>query len=277
MRSLTVVGAARRPLRCALMLLIAPLAAPWGATAQEPIGSPPRDRADEVRLLFRSGRAELGVVLGGTERVDGRSGVRVLQVPPDRPAARAGIQEGDVLLSLNGTALGDEPGRRVTTLMRDVEPGDTVVVVLNREGSDHTVAVATERRRAIQLPEGVTFAPRVLRPGIDPGTAVGEALRELRLLPSQLGRYRLELVAMNPGLGRYFGADEGVLVANIATGSGLGLEPGDVILSIGGRDVRDPAHARSILASYRADEEAEFQVLRDRRRITVRGTPGEPR
>jgi S1-C subfamily serine protease len=102
-------------------------------------------------------------------------------------------------------------------------------------------------------------------------------IRELiRLIPGQPGRHRMELVAMNPGLGRYFGTDDGVLVASIAEGSGLGLQAGDVILSIGGRAVRDPAHARSILASYRPDEDLEMDVMRDRRRTTVRGSVRPP-
>lgn len=269
--------AARWPVQSLLLLLLLP----WAAGGQEPLGAPLRERAqearervEEVRLRVLAGRAELGVVLGGAEQVDGRTGVRVMQALPGRPAARAGIQAGDVLISLNGAPLGEDPGRRVTDLMAAVEPGDTVVVVVHREGSDRTVRVATERR--VLVPD-VRLSPELLRRGFDAGPVVAETLRELRLLPGQLGRHRLELVAMNPGLGRYFGVEEGVLVANVAEQSGLGLQAGDVILSIGGRAVRDPAHARSILASYRPDEEVELQVMRDRRRVSVRGSPGEPR
>jgi S1-C subfamily serine protease len=276
MRCIPVMRAAGWPRRCAPWLLMAALVAPVAASAQEPLGRPARERAEELRALVPAARAELGVVLGGAEQVTGRSGVRVLQALPDRPAARAGIRTGDILLSLNGTPLGDDPARQVTTLMRDVEPGDTVVVVLHRDGSDQTVRVVTERRRAAGLPARIRVAPDVLRPGIDAGAAVVEGLTALRLLPGHLGRHRLELVAMNPGLGRYFGVDQGVLVADIAAGSALGLQAGDVLLSIGGRAVRDPAHARAILASYRPDEEVEFEVMRDRRRATFRGTTGEP-
>lgn len=279
MRSDSREGGAGRPSWCALMLFGALLAGPAAAGAQEPLGQPLRERAEGTRaLLLASSRAQMGVVLGATEDVGGRTGVRVLQVLPDRPAARAGIRTGDILLSLNGTPLGDEPARRVTTLMGDVEAGDTVVVVLHRDGSDHTVRVATDRQRTASFPGGVrVVAPRVVRPGTGAGRVTVEGLGGLARLPGQLGRHRLELVDMNPGLGRYFGVEDGVLVANIAAGSELGLQPGDVILSIGGRAVRDPAHARSILASYRSDEEAELEVMRDRRRITVRATMRERR
>jgi S1-C subfamily serine protease len=277
MRSFPMSDAARQSLRCASLLLAMLLVLPVTAGAQEPLGRPLADRVREARVLLQAAaRAELGVVLGDAEQVDGRNGVRVLQAIPDRPAARAGIRGGDILLSLNGTALGDEPGRDVTRLMADVEPGDMVVVVVHRDGSDRTVRVVTEARRAPQLPAGVRVVPHVLRPGTDRAELM-EALSELRLLPAQLGRDRLELVAMNPGLGRYFGVDEGVLVANVAADSRLGLQAGDVILAIGGRTPRDAAHARSILASYRADEEVEIQVMRDRRRTAVRGTRGQPR
>lgn len=82
----------------------------------------------------------------------------------------------------------------------------------------------------------------------------------------------LRLVEVNPELGEYFGTSAGVLVAEVAEGSGLGLLPGDVILAIGGRTVDDPADARRILASYRTDEEVTFRIVRKQQETEVRGT-----
>ena len=73
----------------------------------------------------------------------------------------------------------------------------------------------------------------------------------------------LELSALNPRLGSYFGVEAGVLVTDVEEGTDLGLEPGDVILGIGGRDVTEPRDVRRILASYDADEEVRFDVRRD--------------
>jgi S1-C subfamily serine protease len=236
-----------------------------GASAQDPLGAPAREIGP--RVMLQASRAQLGVMLGGAEQIGERTGVRVEQVIPGSAAERAGIRPGDLVLSVEGRALGPEPGQRLTRLMTDVQPGDTVTIVLHREGRDHTVRVVTDR----------SGAPLVLRPGQAAGPLMVEAFRDLLPATGQTGRHRLELVALNPGLGRYFGVEAGVLVANVAADSPLGLEPGDVIVSIGGRAVRDPAHARAIMASYRGDEEAELQVVRDRRTITVRAVPGARR
>lgn len=248
------------------LAVAAVLMTPTGSGAQDPPTAPPSEREWRVQALQGS-RAQIGVWLGGAEDVGGRTGVRVEQAIPGGPAERAGVRAGDVLLALNGEALGADPGRRLTQLMADVEPGDTVTIVFHRDGADRTVQVVTDRARIAMA----------LRPGIEAGRSVAEAFRDLRPALGVFSRHGLELVELNPGLGRYFGAEEGVLVTNVSDGSTLPLQPGDVILSIGGRTVRDPAHVRGILASYRGDEEVEIQVIRDRRNITVRATPGARR
>lgn len=81
----------------------------------------------------------------------------------------------------------------------------------------------------------------------------------------------VEFVALNPELGSYFGTDEGVLVAEVAEGSELGLRPGDVLLAVDGREVTDPSRARRILASYGADEEMRLRVRRQGSDMEVLG------
>lgn len=280
------------------------LALPAALGAQDPLGTPlegrrgEQDRAEEMRLRAEEmrlraeemrgragelrtrvhalvqGRARLGVLLGDAREVGGRTGVHVTEVVEGGPAARAGIRVSDVLLALDGRALGPDPARHLVELMAEVEPGDTVSVLVHREGRDHTIRVVTDRS-PVTVRFGERGAAGVLRPGFDPGPVILEALGERGLRRvGPTGRHRLELVEMNPGLGRYFGATEGVLVANVGADSSLGLQPGDVLLSIGGRPVRDATHARSILGSYRADEDVEMEVVRDRRTITVRGRTG---
>jgi hypothetical protein len=72
-----------------------------------------------------------------------------------------------------------------------------------------------------------------------------------------------ELIDLNPDLGSYFGTEEGVLVAQVAEGTPLGLRAGDVILALDGRRVRSAAHARRILESYESDEEIRLRILRE--------------
>lgn len=84
----------------------------------------------------------------------------------------------------------------------------------------------------------------------------------------------LQLVELNPGLGDYFGATKGVLVADVHEDSKLGLRPGDVIVDVGGREATDPERVRRILASYGPDEDVALRVVRQKREMSVQGTLG---
>lgn len=246
-----------------------PLGAPAGAD-QECVCSWQGDGPRLMPTMARMNRARIGVELGGTAEADGRTGVRLRDVQEGGPAARAGIRAGDILLSLNGTELGDDPTDRLLTLLRDIEPGDTVTLGFSRDGSRETAQVVTDRAEGLSIfgpgarPRAWNF-PRADR--MRPAVIAPEARVRLR----QLLGDGLELVDMNEGLGEYLGISEGVLVASADDGSALGLRAGDVILSIGGRAVQDPGHARAIVASYRPDETITFEIMRERRRTTVTG------
>jgi hypothetical protein len=82
----------------------------------------------------------------------------------------------------------------------------------------------------------------------------------------------LELLDLKPALAEYFGTTGGVLVSDVREDSTLGLQPGDVILDIDGREVTDPAQARRILLSYEDDEEITVRIMRKQSEMSVRGT-----
>jgi hypothetical protein len=84
----------------------------------------------------------------------------------------------------------------------------------------------------------------------------------------------VELVELNPRLGSYFGADEGVLVTDVARSSTLGLQAGDVVLRVGDRDVATPQRFRRVLSSYGVDEDIDFHILRDGAETVVTGRMG---
>ena len=71
----------------------------------------------------------------------------------------------------------------------------------------------------------------------------------------------LELVDLKPGLAEYFGTAEGVLVSDVHEDSTLGLQPGDVVLSVDGRETTSPDQLRRILRSYDAEEEVSMRAV----------------
>lgn len=72
--------------------------------------------------------------------------------------------------------------------------------------------------------------------------------------------------------------DEGAIVADVTDGSPAeqyGLERGDIILSVNGRDVEDSTQLTRVVGSLLAGSTNEFGILRDGRRQTVSVTVGE--
>jgi S1-C subfamily serine protease len=86
----------------------------------------------------------------------------------------------------------------------------------------------------------------------------------------------MELVSLSPGLGRYFGTDEGLLIVRAPDNEEIGLEDGDVIRMIGTRKPNDPGHAMRILRSYEPGEELVIQILRETESREVRLTLPQP-
>jgi hypothetical protein len=84
----------------------------------------------------------------------------------------------------------------------------------------------------------------------------------------------LEMVDLKPGLADYFGTATGVLVSDVHEDSSLGLEPGDVVLSVDGRDTTSPDQLRRILRSYDEEEEITLRIMRHQQEMSVRGNLG---
>jgi uncharacterized Zn-binding protein involved in type VI secretion len=71
-------------------------------------------------------------------------GVRVSGLVPDSPAAKAGIKEGDTLLTIDGKPIANLQG--FSDVLRTLGPGQTVQVVISRGGNQQTVAVTLVER-----------------------------------------------------------------------------------------------------------------------------------
>jgi hypothetical protein len=76
--------------------------------------------------------------------------VEIIGVSPDGPAERAGLQAGDVLVSIRGEELGgaqDQAGRETLfRVIEEAEPGEALAVVVNRAGETWAFEVTPEQR-----------------------------------------------------------------------------------------------------------------------------------
>jgi S1-C subfamily serine protease len=216
-------------------------------------------------FLPNTRRAMLGVNLGSTEPNGG--GVRVEGVSPGGPAAEAGVKAGDVIIAIEAKPV--TTGREVVKAMEAIEPGEKVELGLKRDGKPVKLSVeARPLDRVFVAGHGAVPGVRALPPipPLPPVPAMPFE-GEMHWLLDDWGD--AEFVTLSPGLGRYFGADKGVLVARAPEEASLGLKDGDVILAIGGREPQNGRHAMRILRSYQGGEAVELKILRDRRAQTL--------
>lgn len=211
-------------------------------------------------------RAMLGVNIAG-RRSKVQDGVEIVGVSPGGPAEQAGLETGDVLLSVNGQSLAAEadesPSAKLLAFMRDIKPGDEVQVEYRRADRTNQTTVVTEEfgSRVVDLGGAMPFVEFDDLPEFD--TAPFIYWRGSHLWGD------MELVSLTPQLGTYFGVDEGLLVVRAPKDNDLGLEDGDVIVGIDGRRPEDPGHAMRILDSYEPGNTLSLDVFRHRQSMTL--------
>ena len=165
-------------------------------------------------------------------------GVRITSVTAGTPADTAGIQPGDIVLTVNGREVigGINRFRNLVALS---EPGSRVNIVVLRDGERRTVTATLTDRRTFQ--RAMLGAEEIEPLGI---VAIPNTPRRSRDL----------------GYRRHVG---GVIVFEIETGekaAAAGMEPGDIILEVDGRPVDSPEDLRRRLNAARG--EARIELLR---------------
>jgi putative serine protease PepD len=86
----------------------------------------------------------LGVAMG--DATGGQDGAVVQEVTPDSPAARAGLQAGDVVVSIDGKAVQNRS--ELVAAIRGHKPGDKVTLVVVRGGNETTITATLTQRPA---------------------------------------------------------------------------------------------------------------------------------
>jgi len=213
-------------------------------------------------------RAMLGFVTEDVER-----GVRVASVTPNGPAAEAGLKVGDTITEIEGAHLADtrttgggkqSPTELLLAQMANIDPGEPVKLrVLNEAGAERDVTVKT---RSMSANVWITPPTPPNPPGAYNFTFRGP------------GNYwvfgsnpwaDIQLVALTPGLGTYFGTSKGLLVVRAPENAALQLKDGDVILDIGGREPSSPEHAIRILGSFQKGEPLKIAIMRNKAKQTL--------
>jgi len=159
-------------------------------------------------------------------------GAIVASVVDDSPAAKAGMRQGDVVVSLNGAGISDS--RELTRKVALLPAGTRADFTVMRDGHKQNVSV-TIGKRSDQTASADT----------------GSRPDNRQSSESTLG---MELAPLNPETRQDYRLGDnskGVVVTSVDPDSDAadkGLHSGDVIMSIGGKDVRAPADVRKFVA-----------------------------
>ncbi len=236
-------------------------------------------------------KAMIGVVLEPTG-----SGLELVGLTPDGPAEKAGLETGDVLISVNGEKLVvDEYGEMNLLLdeLSGVEAGDEVNIAYLRGDQEYEATVVAERREPFAwygAIEGANFGVRIEQAMEDFEIRIESMDMDMDDLHYSFdaganvvidrvfgfsGLHELELVTLNEGLGNYFGTEQGVLVLEAPDSNDWQLQPGDVILSIDGNEADTPSRALRLMRSYEPGETVDLELMRDKDRQTLSVTVPE--
>lgn len=94
----------------------------------------------------------------------------VVEVIPDSPAAKAGLQLGDVIVRIGEEAAPSQ--QRVRARLAAAQPGDRWEVLVRRGGAEHRVYVRLGERPAASAPKPSANAAKPSRPAV-PAAEVG--------------------------------------------------------------------------------------------------------
>ena len=233
----------------------------------------PQIREFERRLEFMAdGRPRLGVNIGEEYSDAPVEGVEIVAVTPGSAADDAGLRAGDTITAINDESMSADNAEIATKLILDfmagVEEGDILDVEYLRDGKVGTVEVEP---RPVRMGAYAFAAPHDF--SVPDVHVAPEIVERLQNSFSYVGPgnvwAEMELVELSEGLGKYFGADSGVLVVSAPESDALQLEDGDVILSIDSRKPTSVRHALRILGSYQAGESLQLEIMRDKRKRTL--------
>ena len=150
------------------------------------------------------------------------AGALIGTVEKGSPAAKAGLESGDIILGVNGTDINS--ANELPVIIANMPPGETAKLQIWRKGNTRQVdvQVGTLNSEKLASNEGS---------GADKGR-LGVAVREL-----------------TPEERRQADTKGGVVVQNVAGAAAkAGIEPGDIVLSINGEPVTKTEQLRALVA-----------------------------
>lgn len=231
--------------------------------------------------MLRASGGEIGVSIRelrseeiAAAKLERPGGVFVEDVREGGPAARAGLGSGDIVVEFDGERV--RGVRHFSRLVLETPPGRPVPTGIVRDGARQTIEVTPEATRLSMI------LPEIGR----------EIERSMRALPRDFdfdfdfdfpprtprARLGITLTPLSDQLASYFGVREGVLVSAVESGSPAaqaGIRAGDVITTINGRTIDEPADVTASIRGTGPGSTLEIRLVRERKEMTVKATMPE--
>jgi serine protease Do len=242
--------------------------------------------------VFSVGGSRIGISVADLDTADAKAtaGVRIDSVEEESPAAKAGLQKGDVVVEFDGERV--RSVRQFTRLVSETPAGRQVAAAVMRDGKRVSLNVTPRESSAFrgfeddtwraldEVREIARIAPRATPPRPPstpraPRPSVIEPL--LRLGGNQLG---VSVNSLSDQLRDYFGVKEGVLVTSVSEDSAAskaGVKAGDVIVAINGSSIDDPSDLRERMRDVDPGQEFTLGIVRDKKSMTLKGKAEESR
>jgi serine protease Do len=214
---------------------------------------------DQLRKSGKVTRGRIGVAISNVTRdladslgLPRTDGAAVGSVEEDSPAAKAGVEVGDVILKIDGRTV--ESSADLSRTIRAVRPGQKVTVSVWRAGKmrDITILVGEFKEEEVaRTAQGGKGKKETAKPG-KLGLAVTEVSAERRKALKVTGGVEVEAV-------------DGASLA-------AGIEPGDVILRVNNVDIKDLKSYNEAVAKLDAKRPVALLVRDDNgtRFVTLR-------
>ncbi len=202
-----------------------------------------RTKGKVARGYLGVGLQEVTADLQKTLGLSRVTGALVAQVNANTPAAKAGLKESDVIVSVDGQKI--ERSGDLPPVIGATAPGTQVTLGIVRDGKPMTVPLVVGELPADLTAGGASAAG----PGAEPakGDALGLNVRELTADEREQS-----------------GIDDGVLVENVTGSSArrVGLRPGDVVIMVGRKRVSTVAEFKAAASAVPKGEAAMLLIRR---------------